>query len=288
MGMDGKRTKLKNSNICKVDLVPKGAQQHSKIAICKSEPINLIDRIIKLKDSIIDIFKSDKDDKAILMKGAIDQFSSEIEDSDISVIPQDEERSDNTMAEFDKTTLSKEAQEHISALEAEVAILKVAKEATSPTQDDILKGLPEAVVKMINEQKTQNKALAEQVAKMADANVLKEYVAKAAKLGDLPIKADELALIMKSLATSDPTSYTKIETLLTSTNEMIAKSKLFDEEGTDNSQSIAANRDEAWTKIQVLANAMVAKDSAKSLAQAIDEVISTPEGRKLYSMYNVG
>lgn len=288
MGMDGKRTKLKNSNICKVDLVPKGAQQHSKIAICKSEPMNLVDRIIKLKDSIIEIFKSDKDDKAILMKGAIDQFSSEIEDSDISVIPQDEGRSDNTMAEFDKTTLSKEAQEHISALEAEVAVLKVTKEATPPTQDDILKGLPEAVVKMINEQKTQNKALAEQVAKMADANVLKEYVAKAAKLGDLPIKADELALVMKSLATADPTSYTKIETLLTSVNEMIAKSKLFDEEGTDNSQSIAANRDEAWTKIQVLANAMVAKDSAKSLAQAIDEVISTPEGRKLYSMYNVG
>jgi len=334
MGMDGKKTKLKSPDICKVDLVPAGAQQHSRISIFKSddnilsrvmeaitkvfvsekttEPSDLLGHALSFYELVAKIAKSTDENKAELIQGAADQLvlniNTDLNNTEISKISFDKlenvykslenimnqkanafdnkepdkakgKGSDQSMAEINKSALSQDVQDYISSLEATIA--KSAK-----TEEDIFKGLPENVAKILKETMTKNKEQAEQIAKMSDEKVTKEYVAKASEYTNLSQKPEEFGLILKSIATAVPDAYSKLDLVLKAANEAIQKGNLFGENGSGaTGNSAATAKDEAWLKIVALAEARVTKKESATQAQAIDEVIKTEEGRKLYSTY---
>jgi hypothetical protein len=206
------------------------------------------------------------------------------------------EGSEGNMAENKDTKVTKaaiaalpqEMQDYIASLEAKVE--KAAPVADPPAAsaegaEDIYKGLPEAVVKILKDTTTQNKQLAEQVAKMADEKLTTEYVAKASQFDKLGIKAEEFGTVLKSIASVSPEAYTKVEAVLKAANEAIAKGALFTELGSSSGETMAVSKDDAWAQITELANARVTKGDDKTLAQAIESVMKTAEGHKLYAIY---
>lgn len=206
------------------------------------------------------------------------------------------EGSEGNMAENKDTKVTKaaiaalpqEMQDYIASLEAKVE--KAAPVADPPAAsaegaEDIYKGLPEAVVKILKDTTTQNKQLAEQVAKMADEKLTTEYVAKASQFDKLGIKAEEFGTVLKSIASVSPEAYAKVEAVLKAANEAIAKGALFTELGSSSGGATAVSKDDAWAQITELANARVTKGDDKTLAQAIESVMKTAEGHKLYAIY---
>jgi hypothetical protein len=403
MGMDGKRTKLKAADINKVDVVPDGAQQGSRISLFKSaegdqekgifakiaeaiakalsgfqitqveneeaEDFNsemaeqkvenamceMWDYTHALREAIKSILCSKESDKPGLVRGSLDQFATAIEaavpnwmngekvekagrkiskermdklrtmckslsdliadaeaaekqdntDSQVAKAADDNkpdkadngEGSDGTMAENKITkavleTLPKDAQDYIASLEAEVA--KAApKKPEDGSNEDILKGLPEGVAKMIKDtqeelkkSQTANAELAKSVAKMVDESITKDYVAKASSFDNLGIKPEEFGPVLKSIASVSPEAFAKVEAVLKAANEAIAKGSLFSEFGADGDNGAAVTREDAWGQITTLADARVTKGENATQAQAIEAVLKTAEGRKLYAIYN--
>jgi len=402
MGLDGKRTKLKAADINKVDLVPNGAQQGSRISLFKSAddgdqekgifakmaeaiakalsgfrvmPIDeeaedfntemaeqrvenamceMWDYTHALREAIKSILCSKETDKVGLVRGSIDQFATAIEAaipnwmngekvakagrkisaermcklkdmhkaltdliSEAEIAEKEDnmdkgcgsqvakanddnkpdkaengEGSDGTMAEnkINKSALPQDVQDYITSLEAKVA--KAAPEDDKGDKDDIFKGLPEVVIKMLKDTQEQNKVMVEQnkqlagqIAKMADDNLTKDYVAKAGEFDQLGVKPEEFGTVLKSIATISPESYAKIESVLKAANEAIAKGGLFTELGTGSTGATAVSKEDAWAQIETLADARVTKGEDKTQAQAIESVMKTAEGRRLYAIY---
>ena len=60
---------------------------------------------------------------------------------------------------------------------------------------------------------------------------------------------------------------------------------MFTEIGTTTTFTSAVSKSDAWGQITGLADAAVAKDGTVTQAKAIEEVLKTSEGRKLYAIY---
>jgi len=200
---------------------------------------------------------------------------------------EDNERSGGKMAEnnkINKSALPQDVQDYIASLEA-----KVAKAAETPAgqEKDIFKGLPEGVAKMLKDQADQIKAANEQIAKMRDENDTKVFVAKAAKLtSNLGVKADEFGPVLKSINAANPELAAKVEAVLKSANEAVAKGDLFKEAGAEtHGNPTGVAKADAWGQIETLASNMVAKGDSKTQAEAISEVLKSDEGRRLYAIY---
>lgn len=111
----------------------------------------------------------------------------------------------------------------------------------------------------------------------------KEFVEKAAKL-EIGAKTEDLAKILKSVADVNPELATGLETILKAAGEQIKKGKLFEEIGSATQGKIAG--DDAWSKIEAMASGMVEKSAGKvSKADAIEAVLKTDEGNRLYGEY---
>lgn len=414
MGLDGNKTKLKDADINKVDFVPAGAQQHSRIALFKSEqgiiskitdaiakamsgfkvvpvdeeseePETFADELAELKrrkakdaimceiwdythafhETVESIIESESPDKADLVQGAIEQFGAavtsalpnwvqgntvmkigkkistqrmeslkacmvqlanliadaesepavqhEVGDGKVAQPadkttnpPEDGGQIDNpagaekgcgsakkackekpegsgkNMAEINKSALPQDVQDYISELEG-----KVAKAAPAPETEDIYKGLPEAVAKMLKETTEQNRTMAEQIAKMRDEQDTKEFVAKAADLtSNLGVKAEEFGPVLKSINAANPELATKIEAVLKAANEAVAKGDLFKEAGAESGAApTGISKSDAWAQIETLAEQSVQKGESTSKAAAIDAVLKSADGRRLYAIY---
>jgi hypothetical protein len=337
MALDGRRTKMKNADIKKVDFVPAGAQQDSRISIFKSDEtilgkiveaitkifssnvekvdhIDLLDSTLKLHNQISTILKSDSDNKNELIQGTIDQYAAGLSDIAKIIIDSEDcmkklqstveklgikiesnqqdktvdnnvnkqEGSEGKVSEINKSALPQDVQDYIKDLEE-----KVAKAAQTPTNgtEDIYKGLPENVAKVLKETITKNQDMEKQIAKMADEKIEKTYIDKAAEFKHLNVKPEEFGLVLKKFAIADADAYTKLETVLKSANEAIEKGGLFQEIGTANGASVVTSKEEAWNEIKKLATAKVTKGESKTEAEAIEEVLKTAEGRKLYARY---
>lgn len=417
MGLDGNKTKLKDADINKVDFVPAGAQQHSRIALFKSEqgiiskitdaitkamsgfkvvpmddtevpeePETFADELSELKqrrakdaimcevwdythafhETVESIICSEANDKSDLIQGAIDQFgaavlsalpnwvqgntvmkigkkistqrmealkacmvqlASLIADAEAEPSVQHEvgdgtiaqpadktaapaqsggqidnpagkdtsttkpkpeqgkpkEGSGGKMAEINKSALPQDVQDYITELEGKV--VKAAPEV--PAVEDIYKGLPEAVVKMLKDSAEQNKQMASQIAKMRDEQDSKEFIAKAATLcSNLGVSAEEFGPVLKSINAANPELAVKVEAVLKAANEAVAKGDLFTEAGAESTGApTGVAKSDAWSQIEALASQMVTKGETKTQAEAIDAVCKTAEGRKLYAIY---
>jgi hypothetical protein len=178
-------------------------------------------------------------------------------------------------------------QEYIASLEATVAKAATPPAAAPTAEEDIFKGLPEGVAKMIKDQAEAIKASNEQIAKMRDAEDTKTFVAKAKELtSNLGVKADEFGPVLKSINAANPELATKVEAVLKAANEAVAKGNLFNEVGAeDNGTQTGVAKSDAWAQIETLANAMVTKGDSKTQAEAIDAVLKSADGRRLYAIY---
>lgn len=192
------------------------------------------------------------------------------------------ERSEEDMSEINKSVLPQDVQDYIASLEAVAKAAPVKQE-----QEDIYKGLPEAVAKMLKDQQEQIKAANEQIAKMRDEDDTKVYIAKAAEFtSNLGVKATELGPVLKSINAASPELSEKIEAVLKAANEAVAKGDLFKEAGAETHDTpTGVAKSDAWAQIETLANNIVVKGDLKTQAEAIDAVLKSDEGRKLYAIY---
>jgi len=188
------------------------------------------------------------------------------------------------MAEINKSALPQDVQDYIAELEG-----KVAKAAPAATEtEDIYKGLPEGVAKMLKEQAVQLQSANEQIAKMRDDSDTKVFIAKAAELtGNLGVSAEEFGPVLKSINAASPELATKIEAVLKAANEAVAKGDLFKEAGAEagSTNPTGVAKSDAWAQIETLASNMVAKGETKTQAEAIAKAMESPEGRRLYAIY---
>lgn len=191
------------------------------------------------------------------------------------------------MADINKSALPQDVQDYITGLETQIAkAAPVVPETVVP--EDIYKGLPEGVAKMLKEQTVQLQSANEQIAKMRDESDTKVFIAKAAELtSNLGVTAEEFGPVLKSINAASPELATKIEAVLKAANEAVAKGDLFKEAGAEagSTNPTGVAKSDAWAQIETLASNMVAKGESKTQAEAIAKAMESAEGRRLYAIY---
>ena len=139
-----------------------------------------------------------------------------------------------------------------------------------------------------NEEAVKKAAELEEVLKAErDERLTKEFISKAAEsYGNIPgHTADELGLMVKSLHTHDEEAAKKIEGLLKTVSQVIAKSELFVEAGvTAQDQGVK----DPLNQLDALTQKHCSENPGVSYAKAYDTVMKSDEGRKLYTEYVQG
>ena len=130
----------------------------------------------------------------------------------------------------------------------------------------------QAVVKQLLEEnavtKTEAREARQIVKELKDQQVLKEYVAKAEELQNLPVQPLKLGPIMKTLGESHPREFEEIFKLLKAADAVLEKSELFQEFG-----KAGAKESSAEGQIYAKARAMVAKDADLTFEEAVEKVM---------------
>lgn len=201
---------------------------------------------------------------------------------------------------FDRNSLSAEAKEFVESLEAKLEKLEdkidkarelkkkydelvekadlaekkvkdlesqVAKQNVDP-EEEFKKSLPESVRKRLEASEQRAKQAEEEVKKFNEARAKEQYIAKAKEYGKLPIKSEELGLILKSVAEKDAENYVKLEELLKAANEQIKAGDLFKEKGTASAGGATGNS--AYEKLSTMAQEIVKSDSKVTFYEAFE------------------
>lgn len=150
-------------------------------------------------------------------------------------------------------------------------------------EDDPVKGLSkeaiakmdpatQSIVKQLLEENVVTKAKADNAEKLAkelqDQQVLKEFVAKAEELQNLPVQPLKLGPIMKTLGESHPREFDEIFKLLKAADAILEKSELFQEFG-----KAGSNESSAEGQIYAKARGLVAKDGDLTFEEAVEKVM---------------
>jgi hypothetical protein len=130
----------------------------------------------------------------------------------------------------------------------------------------------QAVVKQLLEENAVTKSEAREarqiVKELKDQQVLKEYVAKAEGLQNLPVQPLKLGPIMKTLGESHPREFEEIFKLLKAADAVLEKSELFQELG-----KAGAKESSAEGQIYAKARGLVAKDGDLTFEEAVEKVM---------------
>lgn len=161
--------------------------------------------------------------------------------------------------------------------------------ATKKSADDLTKLDPEtrAQVEALFKAKEQSDAevvaIKKQLSTERDERRTKEFVAKAAEYKALPgIKTEELGMVLKAVTDATPDHVAKLEAVLKAAAEAIATGEVLKSAG----RAVGGFQGGAWAQIQALAGGVVQKSaSPMSEAAAIDVVLKTAEGARLYAEY---
>ena len=110
---------------------------------------------------------------------------------------------------------------------------------------------------------------AKRIAKeLKDQQVLKEYVAKAEELQNLPVQPLKFGPVMKTLGESNPREFEEIFKLLKAADAILDKSELFREFG-----KAGPGEGSAEAQIFAKARALVTKDAALTFEEAVERVM---------------
>lgn len=249
---------LRNSDIHKVDLVPDGAQQLSKIEIMKSkEEIPVDEKKVPTAEEL----------------EALESQLKEIADK-LGISLEDEKEDHEEIKELVEEKVETEEVDKVENVEE--------TEEIKETENTEVK---EALAKAASAEAEANKLKAE-IAKMNDERQTQEFIAKAKGFENIPgVKAEDLGSVLKSLFSTNPDLYNKVEEILKSANDTIGNSSLFVEKGTAQvSTGDPASKEEAWNMIEKLAESRVTKGISNS-TNCIADVLKTPEGEALYAKY---
>lgn len=176
---------------------------------------------------------------------------------DLSALPDEvKEAVEKTIAD-----LTKRAEES----EAEVALLK----EKDPDADEILKNADPAIRKMVEDAQAEA-AEATNIAKAErEARIKREFVTKAESLPFVPGETEAKADLMKAAFESlTPEQYQELEKILSSTNDLISKSKALSVIG-----SGQVDEDSPEGRLEKLAKARASEKSI-SIEKATDEVLA--------------
>lgn len=282
--MKKKITMLENAEINKVDLVPAGAQQLSKIELMKS--------IDKEDKTVAEVNKQDlTDDEIKEVQGLINQLKQKLGISDEAKAdtaeePKDEKPEDNKEA----TDTEKECGDTEKAVEGTETDAEVATEKADEPEDkkeETENEVAKAALKKAADLEAQNKQLQEKIAKMNDEKIEKSFIAKASEMKNIPgIETSVLGQVLKSVYEKcGKESYETLETVLKSANEVIGSGSMFVEKGTSaHSYGEPSTSDEAWQMLETLASNRITKGLSNT-GNAMAEAMKTPEGERLYSLY---
>lgn len=133
-----------------------------------------------------------------------------------------------------------------------------------------------------------NDDLQKQLHEERDIRVLKGFEERAKGFKHLGANSQELAVVMKSMAESDPKGFEKIESILKAADEQMRVAAmtgggLFNELG---SRQSGGGVHGPGDKLDALVDQVVQKsDGAKSREQVYEEVLKTAEGKRLYAEY---
>lgn len=293
-----KITMLTNADIRKVDLVPAGAQQLSKISIMKGGQTPMNDKVNKLSDeelneiqSLLDEIKAKLDIKEDDESENKDDVKDGVEESkDIDKecgVDKVEGECENKTDVKDNVEESKdlEKKEEPEVVDDKGENKTDVKDNVEESKDDEVK---EALKKAADAQ-AENDKLKDQIAKMEDERTTKEFIQKASELGNIPgISTNELGSVLKVINKSvDADTYKKIEALLKSANDTIGSGSLFVEKGTSaQSSGEPTTADEAWQMIEKMAQSRVEKGISNT-NNCISDILDTPAGANLYSQYKM-
>lgn len=225
------------------------------------------DLVWTLEESLGSIIRdSSVADRTAMIQQSIDQFKTAV--TDIA-------KGDSSM----DAKLKKELEDKIAALEKEKADLILEKETLEKAcsekdkaldeakakgvkkEEDIYKGLPEAVLKEMEDNRAR-------IAKMEDDNITREYVAKAAEV-TLVGKADEIGDMLKTVAKIDAALADKILTVFKTAQARIKEGNLLKEVGKETGGDSGTS---AYDKIIAKAAELRKATPALTEAQAFTKV----------------
>ena len=278
-------TMLTNADIRKVDLVPAGAQQLSRIEIMKGGQATMNEKIAKLSDEELNEIQSLLDE----IKDKLD-----ITDDDTD----DKEKTDDVETkdyEKVKDAVKDNSENNVTPDGTDSEGEHKEVEGEGETKGGVTEGYvkpeePEEVkeaLKKAADTQAENDKLKDQIAKMQDEKATKMFISKASELGNIPgISTEDLGNILKVISKSvDTDTYDKIEAVLKSANDAIGTGSMFVEKGTSaQSSGEPTSADEAWHLIEKLAESRVAKGLSNT-GNCVSDVLDTPEGARLYLKY---
>jgi len=164
----------------------------------------------------------------------------------------------------------KEETEEVSKGEDNVIDLESLPENVKPMVEKLWKE-HEEVVKKAQELEKALKAEQEERKKL-------EFINKAKQFKHIPMKPEELGVMLKSLSETNEEMYNKFVQLLTSLDNQIEQSGLFKEIGKSGEAPATA-----WGKIEAMANELVQKGVVKTKEQGVKKVLE--ENPELYDEY---
>ena len=167
------------------------------------------------------------------------------------------------------------AQERIAELETELETLRVEPTEVAevaPTEEDIMKSVPEVVRVALEKARTDADEARTELRKEREARLDAQFVQKARdEWSHLTLDAELVGKAMRRLTETDAELAEVIEKALTSVNAQAESADIFAEIGTvgrpDNSSTLG--------KVQSLAKSLVADGKAKTVEQAVADLIST-------------
>lgn len=190
------------------------------------------------------------------------------------------------MTEDDSITESLvKAQERIAELEEALEVEKAKKkmpfgdketaaETADPEEEDdsyLMKSVPEAVREMLNKAKAEADDARAELRKEREERRDAEFVAKAeASWGLLPVDASEVGKAMRRLTDVDAPLAETISKALDAANAQAESANIFAEIGTAGRPDTG----DAYSKVQSMAKSLVAEGKAKTVEQAVVDLIS--------------
>jgi len=307
-------TQLKDLTGYEVSLVPKGANKKKRFLVVKENGDLDMDKLLEaiLKEGLKDEEAVDKVAKSL----GLEEDGTKVLKAILKMVGADEsplskEKLMKALKEMGCDTEKEDSEDGKSEDDKDGDQSSVNKEGDKPTENKEGEGMPtkvpvrkedgswdldgvdenirpalevvcksnEQLAKSLEDQKSENKTLADKLAAEKDARILKEFEEKAKSYGHLGEDATKLAKVLKSVHDADPENGKAVEEILKAANSKIEEGSLFEEKGTTGGINAGAD---AWTKIEKTAEEVAKKESI-SKAEAIDLVLKrNPELYKEY------
>ena len=261
---------LEDLVVDRVDLVDEGANSAAFITLYKRKEQSD-------KMDVKEILEKMSPEHATVVQAELDKLNGDVtkakEDLVTATTERDTAQQDLAKAKEDLKT----ANDTCTKVQDELDTLKASGEGTSFDEEETMKAMPESARQLFAKMKQQKEAAEETLRKAKESEEQATAVAKAAELKALPIEQDKLIGVLKGASPE------MLEVL--STVAAAIDGTVLGEVGKNKPGSATSSSDEAWSKIDKMAQD-VAKEKGLSKAKAITQVVN--DNPELYKQYLQG